>query len=99
MKIQDDASVDDLALSVRAANTIARLGLTTVGEVRATPDNVFIHQTNCGLKTVAEIRYAVDDVISQHLPEFLWPEVIERWNAMKTRKPTGRVVPPEAELK
>jgi len=57
-------TVNELILSVRAANVLEKLGIKTVEELVAFDWNEFARTSNCGKLTVVEIARAVVSVAS-----------------------------------
>ena len=56
-----DVLVDDLELSIRGANVLLTLNITTLGELAQLTESEFLMTKNCGRKVLKEM--------SQHLSE------------------------------
>ena len=78
-----DTSIDDLDFSVRASNSMKRVGVFTVGDVIDLISNdELLHVRNLGKKTQTEIKTRVLDfgygMLSENDKRCFWFDVVEK---------------------
>lgn len=79
-------SVEELKLSVRAANCLANANIHYIGELVQKSDHDMLKTKNFGRKSLKEIKQELDDIgLSLNMKIDSWPTMLERWKQQQNQ--------------